>query len=209
MRSSGLQFGISRGSGLGLVDDVDGDMTLRVVPDDAGYAVDRVLNVAVAVDLAGFLDTRESSAGMRVWGTCWMTSVPHDSGCRWQAGQADECTVRRSAALRRSAVVHLRASASRRRYVSGAVTFQAPRRFNGVQLGQGRPSGLSQWPFLCATGARTVWVPPTGARAESNRRRLLVPPARAVTRPDRCGLGWPTRTARATTRPTRTPRAAS
>lgn len=53
---------------LGLVDDVDGDMTVRVVPDDAGYAVDRVLTAAVAVDLAGSLDTRESAAGMRVLG---------------------------------------------------------------------------------------------------------------------------------------------
>jgi len=53
---------------LGLVDDVDGDMTVRVVPDDAGYAVDRVLIAAVAVDLAGSLDTRESAAGMRVLG---------------------------------------------------------------------------------------------------------------------------------------------
>ncbi|MBU3750511.1 MAG: DNA-binding protein [Mycobacterium sp.] len=51
---------------LGLVDDVDGDMTVRVVPDDSGYAVDRVLAAAVAVDLAGSLDTRESAAGMRV-----------------------------------------------------------------------------------------------------------------------------------------------
>lgn len=51
---------------LGLVDDVDGDMTVRVVPDDAGYAVDRVLTAAVAVDLAGSLDTRESAAGMCV-----------------------------------------------------------------------------------------------------------------------------------------------
>ena len=53
---------------LGLVDDVDGDMTVRVVPDDAGYTVDRVLTAAVAVDLAGSLDTRESAAGMRVLG---------------------------------------------------------------------------------------------------------------------------------------------
>ncbi len=53
---------------LGLVDDVDGDMTVRVVPDDAGYTVDRVLTAAVAVDLTGSLDTRESAAGMRVLG---------------------------------------------------------------------------------------------------------------------------------------------
>lgn len=51
---------------LGLVDDLDGDMTVRVVPEDAGYAVDHVLTAAVAVDLAGSLDTRESAAGMRV-----------------------------------------------------------------------------------------------------------------------------------------------
>jgi hypothetical protein len=51
---------------LGLLDDVDGDITVRVVPDDAGYAVDHVLTAAVAVDLAGSLDTRESAAGMRV-----------------------------------------------------------------------------------------------------------------------------------------------
>ena len=43
-------------------------MTVRVVPEDAGYAVDRVLTAAVAVDLAGSLDTRESAAGMRVLG---------------------------------------------------------------------------------------------------------------------------------------------
>ena len=53
---------------LGLIDDVNGDMTVRVVPDDAGYTVDRVLTAAVAVDLAGSLDTRESAAGMRVLG---------------------------------------------------------------------------------------------------------------------------------------------
>jgi hypothetical protein len=51
---------------LGLIDDVDGDVTVRVVPDDAGYAVDQVLAAAVAVDLAESLDTRESAAGMRV-----------------------------------------------------------------------------------------------------------------------------------------------
>jgi hypothetical protein len=51
---------------LGLVDDVDGDVTVRVVPDDAGYAVDHVLTAAVAVDLAESLDTRESAAGLRV-----------------------------------------------------------------------------------------------------------------------------------------------
>ncbi|MFZ4373608.1 MAG: DNA-binding protein [Mycobacterium sp.] len=51
---------------LGLVDDVDGDVTVRVVPDDAGYAVDHLLTAAVAVDLAESLDTRESAAGLRV-----------------------------------------------------------------------------------------------------------------------------------------------
>ena len=51
---------------LGLVDDVDGDVTVRVVPDDAGYAVDHVLTAAVAVDLAESLNTRESAAGLRV-----------------------------------------------------------------------------------------------------------------------------------------------
>jgi len=43
-------------------------MTVRVVPDDAGYAVDHLLTAAVAVDLAGSLDTRESAAGMHVLG---------------------------------------------------------------------------------------------------------------------------------------------
>jgi hypothetical protein len=51
---------------LGLFDDIDGDVTVRVVPDDAGYAVDHVLVAAVAVDLAESLDTRESAAGMRI-----------------------------------------------------------------------------------------------------------------------------------------------
>ncbi|OIN82105.1 DNA-binding protein [Mycobacterium malmoense] len=51
---------------LGFFDDVDGDVTVRVVPDDAGYAVDHVLTAAVAVDLAESLDTRESAAGTRV-----------------------------------------------------------------------------------------------------------------------------------------------
>ena len=51
---------------LGLIDDVDGDVTVRVVPDDAGYAVDHVLTAAVAVDLAESLDTRESASGTRV-----------------------------------------------------------------------------------------------------------------------------------------------
>ena len=51
---------------LGLIDDVAGDVTVRVVPDDAGYAVDHVLTAAVAVDLAESLDTRESASGTRV-----------------------------------------------------------------------------------------------------------------------------------------------
>jgi hypothetical protein len=51
---------------LGLFDDVEGDVIVRVVPDDAGYIVDHALTAAVAVDLAESLDTRESAAGMRV-----------------------------------------------------------------------------------------------------------------------------------------------
>jgi hypothetical protein len=51
---------------LGLIDDVDGDVTVRVVPEDAGYAVEQVLTAAVAVDLAESLDTRESAGGTRV-----------------------------------------------------------------------------------------------------------------------------------------------
>ncbi|MEI7519627.1 MAG: hypothetical protein WCJ98_14255 [Mycobacteriaceae bacterium] len=51
---------------LGLVEDRDGDVTVRVVPDDAGYAFDRMPTAAVAVDLAESLDTRESAAGLRV-----------------------------------------------------------------------------------------------------------------------------------------------
>lgn len=39
---------------------------MRVVPEDAGYAVDHILTAAVAVDLAESLDTRESTAGIRV-----------------------------------------------------------------------------------------------------------------------------------------------
>lgn len=50
----------------GLFDDAEGDVTVRVVPDDAGYAVDHVLTAAVAVDLADSLDARESAAGKRV-----------------------------------------------------------------------------------------------------------------------------------------------
>ena len=51
---------------LGLVEDRDGDVTVRVVTDDSGYTVDHVLTAAVAVDLAESLDTRESAAGLRV-----------------------------------------------------------------------------------------------------------------------------------------------
>ncbi|OMC51950.1 hypothetical protein A5742_17610 [Mycolicibacterium fortuitum] len=51
---------------LGLFDDVEGSMTVRVVPDDAGYGVDHVLVAAVAADLAESLDGRESAAGKRV-----------------------------------------------------------------------------------------------------------------------------------------------
>ncbi|OBG81682.1 hypothetical protein A5699_08050 [Mycobacterium sp. E802] len=51
---------------LGLFDDIAGDVTVRVVPDDAGYAVDRQLVAAVAVDLSESLDTREAAAGERV-----------------------------------------------------------------------------------------------------------------------------------------------
>lgn len=51
---------------LGLFDDVEGSTTVRVVPDDAGYAVDHVLVAAVAADLAESLDARESAAGKRV-----------------------------------------------------------------------------------------------------------------------------------------------
>jgi hypothetical protein len=51
---------------LGLFDDAEGDVTVRVVPDDAGYRVDRPLTAAIAVDLAESLDARESAAGRRV-----------------------------------------------------------------------------------------------------------------------------------------------
>ena len=51
---------------LGLVEDRDGDVTVRVVTDDSGYAVDHVPTAAVAVYLAESLDTRESAAGLRV-----------------------------------------------------------------------------------------------------------------------------------------------
>jgi excisionase family DNA binding protein len=51
---------------LGLVEDVAGNARVRVVPEDAGYAVGHVLTAAVAVDLSEALDTRESAAGQRV-----------------------------------------------------------------------------------------------------------------------------------------------
>lgn len=51
---------------LGLFDDAEGDVTVRVVPDDAGYRVDHPLTAAIAVDLAESLDARESAAGHRV-----------------------------------------------------------------------------------------------------------------------------------------------
>lgn len=51
---------------LGLVDDAEGEVTVRVVPDDAGYRVDHPLTAATAADLAESLDTRESAAGHRV-----------------------------------------------------------------------------------------------------------------------------------------------
>ena len=63
---------------LGLIDDVDGDVTVRVVPDDAGYAVSHVLTAAVAVDLAESLDTRESDSGTRVLEAATFGGVRHD-----------------------------------------------------------------------------------------------------------------------------------
>lgn len=51
---------------LGLFDDTEGEVTVRVVPDDAGYRVDHPLTAAIAVDLAESLDARESAAGRRV-----------------------------------------------------------------------------------------------------------------------------------------------
>ncbi|TMS50411.1 helix-turn-helix domain-containing protein [Mycobacterium sp. DBP42] len=51
---------------LGLFDNVEGSVTVRVVPDEVGYAVDHVLVAAVAADLAESLDARESAAGTRV-----------------------------------------------------------------------------------------------------------------------------------------------
>ncbi len=54
-------------SALGLVESLSGDVRVRMVADDAGYAVDSTLTAAVAVDLmSDSLDTRESAAGRRV-----------------------------------------------------------------------------------------------------------------------------------------------
>jgi hypothetical protein len=49
-----------------LFDDTEGNVTVRVVPDDAGYRVDHPLTAAIAVDLAESLDARESAAARRV-----------------------------------------------------------------------------------------------------------------------------------------------
>lgn len=66
----------------GLVDDLDGDVTVRVVPEDAGYLVDHVLIAAVAVDLAESLDTRESAAGIGVLEDLLDRFRPGDTGRR-------------------------------------------------------------------------------------------------------------------------------
>lgn len=50
----------------GLFEDIEGDVVVRVVPDGAGYAVDRPFLAAIAVDLSESLDTREAAAGTRV-----------------------------------------------------------------------------------------------------------------------------------------------
>ncbi len=52
----------------GLYDDLEGEVVVRIVPDDAGYTVDRPLLAAIAVDLSESLDTREAAAGERVLG---------------------------------------------------------------------------------------------------------------------------------------------
>lgn len=51
---------------LGMIRDVSGDVRVRVVPNDAGYAADHLLIAAVAVDLMESLDTRESAAALRM-----------------------------------------------------------------------------------------------------------------------------------------------
>ncbi|CAJ1583623.1 DNA-binding protein [[Mycobacterium] wendilense] len=53
-------------TGSGLYDDIEGDVVVRVVPDDAGYRLEQSLVAAVAVDLAEALDTREAAAGERI-----------------------------------------------------------------------------------------------------------------------------------------------
>lgn len=50
----------------GLLDDIEGDVVVRVVPDDAGYTLHRPLIATIAVDLSESLDTREAAAGLRV-----------------------------------------------------------------------------------------------------------------------------------------------
>ncbi|MFZ2240412.1 MAG: DNA-binding protein [Gordonia amarae] len=52
----------------GLYHDIEGDVVVRVVPDDAGYDLEHPLIAAVAVDLSESLDTREAAAGERVLG---------------------------------------------------------------------------------------------------------------------------------------------
>lgn len=51
---------------LGLLDDPEGDVVVRVVPDDAGCTLHRPLIATIAVDLSESLDSRESAAGLRV-----------------------------------------------------------------------------------------------------------------------------------------------
>ena len=50
----------------GLLEDIEGDVVVRVVPDDAGYTLHRPLIATIAVDLSESLDTREAAAGLRV-----------------------------------------------------------------------------------------------------------------------------------------------
>lgn len=73
----------------GLVEDVGGDVIVRVVPEDAGYAVDHIMTAAVAVDLAGSLDTRESAAGIGVLESLLDQFRSGDSGRR-VSGRRDE-----------------------------------------------------------------------------------------------------------------------
>lgn len=53
-------------TGSGLYDDIEGQVVVRVVPEDAGYTLDHPLIAAVAVDLSESLDTREAAAGERI-----------------------------------------------------------------------------------------------------------------------------------------------